>query len=126
MTAPRVTVAIPTRNRAGFLREAIESALAQSFADIEVLVCDNASADGTGEVVRSFQDPRLRYVRNDQDLGMVGNWNRCIELARGELIANLADDDLMLPDRLARQLAIFDAHPDTAVPHLHPRPLLPV
>ena len=117
MTAPRVTVAIPTRNRAGFLREAIESALAQSFADIEVLVCDNASADGTGEVVRSFQDPRLRYVRNDQDLGMVGNWHRCIELARGELIANLADDDLMLPDRLTRQVAIFDAHPDTAVVH---------
>ena len=117
MTAPRVTVAIPTRNRAGFLREAIASCLAQTFTDIEILVCDNASDDGTEQVVRSFGDPRLRYVRNDRDLGMVGNWNRCIELARGELIANLADDDLMAPDRLARQVAVFEAHPGTAVVH---------
>ena len=114
---PRVTVAIPTRNRAGYLREAIVSCLRQTFADIEVLVCDNASSDDTEAVVSSFGDPRLRYVRNERDLGMVGNWNRCIELARGELIANLADDDVMMPDRLARQVAIFDAHPDTAVVH---------
>ncbi|HET6848292.1 MAG TPA: glycosyltransferase [Gaiellales bacterium] len=117
MSAPRVTVAIPTRNRAAFLREAIASALAQTFDDIEVLVCDNASEDDTAAVVGSFADPRLRYERNDRDLGMVGNWNRCIELARGELIANLADDDLMTPDRLARQVAIFDADPEAAVVH---------
>ena len=117
MREPRVTVAIPTRNRAGYLREAISSVLAQTFPDFEILVCDNASDDGTAHVARSFDDSRLRYVRNDHDLGMVGNWNRCIELARGRLIANLADDDLMMPDRLARQVAVFDAHPETAVVH---------
>ncbi|HEY0388741.1 MAG TPA: glycosyltransferase [Gaiellales bacterium] len=115
--APRVTIAIPTRNRAAFLREAIESCLAQTFADIEILVCDNASHDGTADTVAAFGDPRIRYVRSDRDLGMVGNWNRCIGLARGELIANLADDDLMLPDRIERQVAVFEAEPGTAVVH---------
>jgi glycosyltransferase involved in cell wall biosynthesis len=114
---PRVTIALATRNRAGYLREAIESCLDQTFRDFELLVCDNASQDATAETVAEFADRRIRYVRNDGDLGMVGNWNRCIELARGELIANLCDDDTMVVDRLARQVAIFDAHPDTAVVH---------
>ena len=76
-------------------------------------MCDNASQDETEAVVASFDDPRIRYLRNAENLGMVGNWNRCLAEARGELIANLCDDDLMLPDRLARQVAIFDAHPET-------------
>src|SRR3954447_3988085 len=117
MPSPRVTIAIPTRNRSGFLREAIESCLRQTFTDFELLVCDNASTDDTAAVVASFDDPRIRYVRNSADLGMVGNWNRCIAEARGELIANLPDDDLCLPDRLARQVAIFDAHPETGIVH---------
>ena len=115
--APRVTIALATRNRAGYLRAAIESCLAQTFTDFELLVCDNASTDNTAAVVASFADPRIRYHRNEHDLGMVGNWNRCVELARGELIANLCDDDLMLPDRLERQVAIFDAHPETGIVH---------
>jgi glycosyltransferase involved in cell wall biosynthesis len=67
--------------------------------------------------VASFSDPHVRYRRNDQNLGMVGTWNRCPAEARGELIANLCDDDLMLPDRLERQVAIFDAHPETGIVH---------
>ncbi|MDX6520146.1 MAG: hypothetical protein QOF08_751 [Gaiellales bacterium] len=117
MTTPRVTIALATYNRAAFLREAIESCLAQSYADFELLVCDNASQDDTASVVASFADPRIRYLRNDENLGMVGNWNRCLAEARGELIANLCDDDLMLADRLERQVAIFDAHPDTGIVH---------
>jgi glycosyltransferase involved in cell wall biosynthesis len=117
MSTPRVTIALATRNRAAYLRQAIESCLAQTFPDFELLICDNASSDDTPQVVASFSDPRIRHVRNDHDLGMVANWNRCIELARGELIANLCDDDLMLPDRLARQVAMFDADPELAVAH---------
>jgi glycosyltransferase involved in cell wall biosynthesis len=117
MSAPRVTIALATRNRAGYLQAAIESCLSQTFGEFELLVCDNASQDGTATTVAGFDDPRIRYVRNERDLGMVGNWNRCLELARGELIANLCDDDLMVPTRLARQVAIFDAHPDTAIVH---------
>jgi glycosyltransferase involved in cell wall biosynthesis len=117
MSAPRVTIALATRNRAGYLRAAIESCLSQTFGDFELLVCDNASQDDTAVTVAGFDDARVRYVRNERDLGMVGNWNRCVELARGELIANLCDDDLMVADRLARQVAIFDAHPGTAIVH---------
>jgi glycosyltransferase involved in cell wall biosynthesis len=100
MTAPRVTIALATYNRAGYLHQAIESCLAQTFTDFELLVCDNASQDGTEAAVASFDDARVRYLRNGQNLGMVGNWNRCLTEARGELIANLCDDDLMLPDRV--------------------------
>jgi glycosyltransferase involved in cell wall biosynthesis len=117
MTTPRVTIALATYNRAAYLRQAIESCLAQTFTDFELLVCDNASLDDTEAVVASFGDPRIRYLRNAVNLGMVGNWNRCLTEARGELIANLCDDDLMLPDRLARQVGIFDAHPETGVVH---------
>ncbi|MGN6380150.1 MAG: glycosyltransferase [Gaiellales bacterium] len=117
MTSPRVTVALATYNREAYLAEAIRSVLDQDFADFELLVCDNASTDGTRELVASFGDPRIRYLRNPENLGMVASWNRLVEEARGELIANLCDDDLCLPGRLARQAEVFDAHPDTDIVH---------
>jgi glycosyltransferase involved in cell wall biosynthesis len=117
MRAPRVTIAIPTRNRSAFLGEAIASCLAQTFTDLEVLVCDNASRDGTAAAVAGFADERIRYLRFDEEVGMVESWNRCLDAARGELIANLPDDDVCLPDRLARQVAVFDTHPQTGVVH---------
>ncbi len=117
MSAPRVTIALATYNRARYLRDAIESCLAQTFTDFELLVCDNASDDETRDTVAAFTDRRIRYLRNETNVGMVGSWNRCLAEARGELIANLPDDDLMLPDRLERQVAIFSAHPDTGIVH---------
>src|SRR5438093_7504855 len=117
MTIPRVTIALATYNRAGFLRGGIASCLGQTYRNFELLICDNASRDDTASVVASFPDERIRYLRNTENLGMVGNWNRCLAEARGELIANLCDDDMMLSDRLARQVAIFDAHPETGVVH---------
>jgi glycosyltransferase involved in cell wall biosynthesis/GT2 family glycosyltransferase len=114
---PRVTVALATRNRAGYLAQAIASVLEQGVDDLELLVCDNASDDGTRKLVEGIADPRVRYLRNPVDLGMVGSWNRLVAEARGELIANLCDDDLCLPDRLERQLAVFDVHPDTDIVH---------
>ncbi len=82
---PKVTVLIPTFNRARHLRQAIESALRQDYTTLEVIVSDNASTDDTGDVVGQFTaDRRLCYHRNDTNLGMIANWRQAMqELATG-------------------------------------------
>lgn len=117
MRHPKVGVCIPTYNRAGYLREAIDSVLAQSYQDYELLVVDNASTDHTSRVVGSYNDPRISYHRNESNIGMVGNWNRCLELAKGEYVAILHDDDLWLPRFLERTIAVLDLHPGVGFIH---------
>jgi len=104
---PRVTVVIPTYNRAGLLMEAIQSALAQSYRDLEVLVCDDGSSEDTGARVEAL-DPRVRYLKLPHAGRPGAPRNRGIEAARGELIAFLDDDDLWEPDKLARQIELID------------------
>jgi glycosyltransferase involved in cell wall biosynthesis len=114
--APRVSVCIPTYNRSAYLRQALDSALAQTFGDFELLVVDDGSPDDTGAVAAEYarRDPRVRYVRNPTNLGMVGNWNRCVALARGEYVALLHDDDLWAPGMLAATAGALAAHPAAA------------
>jgi glycosyltransferase involved in cell wall biosynthesis len=102
---PLVTIAIPTYNRADYLRMAVESALGQSYSSIEVLVSDNASTDETEGMMRAWRAPGLRYVRQPRNLGMVGNWNSCVQHARGDYFLLLSDDDLLAPDAIERLLA---------------------
>jgi len=97
---PLVTVAIPTRNRANYLREAIRSVLSQTYTALEVIVSDNASADNTQEVVNGFSDPRIRYFRHETGLEMVSNWNYCLEQATGEFFLLLSDDDALESDAI--------------------------
>ena len=99
MHRPFVTIAIPTYNRSdGYLREALESALAQDYEPVEIVVVDNASTDSTGAYVASMADERLRYIRNETNLGVNGNFNACLEHARGEYFLLLHDDDRIDPD----------------------------
>jgi glycosyl transferase family 2 len=114
-TTPLVTIAIPTQNRAELLAEAIDSALAQTFDDFEVLVSDDASTDGTGELVAKYTDPRLRYVRHETKLGMAGNWNYGWKEARGRYVTILHDDDYLAPTFLERAVAAFEAAPETSL-----------
>jgi len=94
MARPLVTIAIPTYNRSGgYLREALASALAQRYEPLEIVVVDNASTDATGAYVASVADERVRYVRNATNLGVVGNFNACLEHARGAYFLLLHDDD---------------------------------
>lgn len=101
-----VTIAITTFNRAGgFLREAIGSALAQTHPNIEVIVADNCSNDHTKELVESFRDARIDYVRHESNIGPYRNFNFCVERARGKYFCLLHDDDLMDPDFVVSCLA---------------------
>jgi len=93
---PLVTIAIPTYNRAdSYLRKTIESALAQTYPHVEILVSDNASTDGTPALVRSLGDARLRYSRLGENIGANRNYNRCLEQASGDYFLLLHDDDLI-------------------------------
>jgi glycosyltransferase involved in cell wall biosynthesis len=100
LTGPAVTVCVPTYNYARFLPFAIESVLSQSFEDLELLVLDNASTDDTATVMAQYKDSRLIYIRNERNLGFVGNVNLGLERARGKFLAYLCSDDVWLPDSL--------------------------
>ena len=104
---PRVTVVIPTYNRAALLVEAIESVLRQSFRDLEVVVCDDGSTDDTAARVEAFGG-RVRYERLAHTGRPGSPRNRGIDAARGELVAFLDDDDFWEPDKLARQVELID------------------
>jgi glycosyltransferase involved in cell wall biosynthesis len=115
--APRVTVAIPTFNRADWLRQTVASVLAQEYRAFRVLVSDNASEDHTAGVVASFEDPRIAYSRAERNLGLIGNFNRALELVDTEYVVLLPDDDLLYPGYLERVLAVADGHPGVGVVH---------
>ncbi len=112
--APRVTVLMTVYNGLPYLREAIESVLAQTFSDFELLVIDDASTDGSVACIRSYADPRIRLVCNTQNAGQAGAMNQGLALARGETIARLDQDDVCVPDRLRRQMEFLQARPELA------------
>ena len=114
---PIVSVCTPTYNRSPLLVQAIQSVLGQTFQDFELLISDNASTDETQAVVRSFDDPRIRYVRNHTNLGDRANYGRCLQLARGAYLTMLADDDIMMPDNLAAKVAVLSKHARVGLVH---------
>lgn len=103
-SAPSVTVAIPTRNRAMLLRRALSSVLTQTFRDLEVVVVVDGPDPETVTMLEAETDPRLRYHVNPAPIGGAGARNVAVQLARGRWIALLDDDDVWLPTKLARQL----------------------
>ena len=116
-TSPEVSVCIPVFNGSDYIAESIASVLGQTFKDFEVIVSDNASTDRTGEIVNGFKDARIRYVRNARNLGLVGNANRCLELARGEYVNILHHDDCMMPENLERKVRVLRQHRNVGLVH---------
>jgi succinoglycan biosynthesis protein ExoO len=107
---PRVSVIVPAYNASGFLVRALNSALAQTMPDLEVIVVDDGSRDTTLPMARAIaaRDPRVRVLHNEQNLGMYPTYNRAIDAAKGEWIAALDADDVWLPERLERLLEVAD------------------
>ncbi len=112
-SAPQVSVITPVFNRATVIADAVHSVLGQSHGDLEHLVVDDGSTDGTLAVVRALasEDERVRVVAADHG-GPAAARNRALEVARGGLVTFLDSDDLMPPDRVERQLRYLAAHPD--------------
>jgi glycosyltransferase involved in cell wall biosynthesis len=117
MSIAKVTVGIPTFNRAGWLREAVESVLAQTFTNFRLIVRDNASDDATPDVVRSFSDERIQYVRSERNVGAIGNLNRLAALADTEFLVLLPDDDKLYPGYLRAAVDLLDRFETVGLVH---------
>ncbi|MCE2469885.1 MAG: glycosyltransferase family 2 protein [Dehalococcoidia bacterium] len=109
--APKVSVIIPTHNRAALLPRAVNSVLAQTYADFELLIVDDCSSDDTPAVIAGFADPRVRAFRHDENRGQSAAINTGIANARGEHVAFLDDDDEWRPTKLEGQVRLLDASP---------------
>ena len=106
---PRVSVVIPAYRRADVVGRAVDSVLAQTMDDLEVLVVDDGSADGTEAVVTGYDDPRVRSLAHERNRGVSAARNTGVAAARGDYVAFLDSDDEWLPRKLDRQLALLDA-----------------
>ncbi len=114
---PKVSVLMPIWNtQEEHLREAMESILNQTYRDFEFLIL-NDSPDNTklDEIVASYADPRIRYARNEKNVGITPSRNKLLQMAQGEYIAIFDHDDISEPQRLERQVAYLDAHPEVGV-----------
>jgi glycosyltransferase involved in cell wall biosynthesis len=114
MPSPAVSFVLPVYNARDDVADAVRSVLAQTWTDFELLLIDDGSTDGSGDVLRSFNDPRIR-VLTQENRGLVPTLNRGIEEARGTWIARMDSDDLCLPHRLQKQMDYLAANPDIAL-----------
>jgi glycosyltransferase involved in cell wall biosynthesis len=112
---PLVTVLMSAYNDVRFLPESVESILAQTFGDFELLIIDDGSADGTRGYLDSLRDPRVRVLGNATNLGLTRSLNRGLDAAAGRFVARMDADDVALPERLARQVAFLRSNADVGV-----------
>jgi glycosyltransferase involved in cell wall biosynthesis len=114
---PLVSIGVPTHERVATLSRALDSALAQTHAELEVVISDNASSDGTEALCRAAagRDPRVRYLRHEYDVGPTANFNTLFTACRGDYVMMLADDDWLDPGYVAACLAELRAHPSAAL-----------
>ena len=116
MTSPPLSVVMPVHNGMPFVDESLASIAAQSFGNFELVVGDDGSNDGTSEILSDWErrDARIRIVRRDRKSGLAASANWVVSMARAPIVAIAHADDVSHPDRLGRQLALLDAHPDVA------------
>jgi glycosyltransferase involved in cell wall biosynthesis len=112
--APLVSVGLPVYNGGKYVARALDSLLAQDLTDFEIIICDNGSQDDTVEICSRYaaRDSRIRLHQNPQNLGLVKNFNRTFELARGKYFKWVAHDDWHAPDSLGRSVGLLESHPD--------------
>src|SRR5437660_2069334 len=118
MNSPKVSICVPTFNGADYLRQAIDSVLEQDYQDFEIVIVDNCSTDQTAAVVDGLllkAGERIRFFKNDRNIGMAGNLNKCLEYARGMYIKFLCVDDLLLPGCLEQMATGLDTYPSVTV-----------
>jgi glycosyltransferase involved in cell wall biosynthesis len=113
MPEPSISIVMPVYNAAPYLAEAVASILSQSHSDLELILIDDGSSDGSADIIAGFSDPRIRLLTNENNMGVIHSLNRGMTAARGKYIARMDADDIALPDRLHLQKEYLDTHPDT-------------
>lgn len=112
-----MSIGIPAYNNGDYIGETIESILAQSYENLELVIVDDNSTDNTYEVISAYaqRDSRVHVYKNETNLGMSGNWNRCLELTQGEYLKLVCADDLLSRDMVAREIAVLEEHPEVVL-----------
>ncbi|EMG0007840.1 glycosyltransferase, partial [Acinetobacter baumannii] len=103
-----VSVVLPAYNAELYLKEAIDSVLSQTFTDFELIILNDGSIDRTEEIILSYNDSRIVYVKNEKNLGLIGTLNKGINLAKGKYIARMDADDICLPERFKKQVDFLE------------------
>lgn len=115
MNSPAVSVILPAYNCEKYIGKAIESVLQQTFTDFELIIVNDGSTDKTETCILQFIDPRIIYLQNPDNKGLIYTLNTAIELAKGNYIARMDSDDICVPERLAKQKGYLDTHPGTTM-----------
>lgn len=108
MSSALVSVLMPVYNGGGFVKDSIQSILNQSYTNFELIVINDGSSDNSEELILSIKDPRIQYLKNETNLGLIKTLNKGIDLCKGEYIARMDADDISLPDRLKKQLEFME------------------
>lgn len=112
----KVSVLMPVyKTKEEYLREAISSILNQTFTDFEFLILDDCPDDDREKIVKSYQDKRITYFKNEKNLGISASRNKLIDMAQGEYLAIFDHDDISMPTRLEKQVVYLDEHPEIGV-----------
>lgn len=111
----RVTILMPVYNVGKYVKESIDSILAQTFSAFRLLIIDDCSTDDTAAVVLSYTDSRIRYVRNEQNLGLAKNLNKGLGLIDTEFVARFDGDDIAVPTWLEENMQVMDSHPEIGI-----------
>lgn len=111
----KISVIMPAYNAEKYIKEAIDSILNQTYADFEFIIINDGSSDRTEEIILSYNDPRIVYVKNEKNLGVASSLNRGLETAGGEYIARMDSDDISMPERFEKQVAYLKNHESTVV-----------
>lgn len=115
MNAPLVSICTPTYNRPKLLEKTIRSCLAQTHENFEIIIADNSDNDVSRELVARINDPRIRYQKNETNLGFIGNINKVVSLATGKYVKLLMDDDVIMPTALEKMVTVLEGHPGVGV-----------
>ncbi len=106
---------MPVYNGERYLNQAIDSILFQTFADFEFIIVDDGSTDGSLGIIKSYEDRRIRVIQNEKNLGLIDTLNKGLDLARGEFIARMDQDDICMKDRLEEQISVMKSSPNVGV-----------
>ena len=115
MEEKMISVILPAYNAEKFLREAIDSILGQTYKNFELIVLNDGSTDRTEDIILAYDDPRIRYVKNEKNLKLIKTLNKGIDLAKGEYIARMDADDISLPRRFEIEVNYLQEHSDIDV-----------
>lgn len=115
MSSPDISVILPAYNASTFLQQAIDSVLNQTYEHFELIIINDGSTDNTGEIIRTYHDPRILLIDHHENKGLIYSLNEGISLAKGKYIARMDADDRCLPERLLLQKQFLDMHPEVSI-----------